>query len=370
MSGFLSLIAWSFLPNLVTGWTQTILYSILIRAGDPHPTPGTPRWAEHRRKIHIAVVTVYLLYTIYEADHDIQSTPSFYSSLGVPLTATEKEIKSRFRRLAAHFHPDKIKDSKIAADDANTYFVHLQLAQDTLTNGAKRFAYDRFGPEAVTGWQHCSSVADYVYRGFKGIVPYYTLAALSMYGFGLLGYLDWGKFERWLVLALLFLFESHAVTRPYPPVLLTKFINPFVTWFPGRQPYLQFQAITLAKKLALTLYLAFSQIGPLLTADTTSGNIVVGRGGRGTGNEEQELRKGLERLEGTVRRLDTDATNLLQLELAPFAGDEKGMGEVWRRVREWLVHNTIRSDPMVRDAMGRSLARRRTGAPVGARGTR
>ncbi|KAK0735640.1 hypothetical protein B0T21DRAFT_312842 [Apiosordaria backusii] len=370
MSGFLSLIAWSFLPNLVTGWTQTLLYSIFIRAGDPHPTPGTPRWANHRRKIHILVVTLYLLYTIYEADHDIQSTPTFYSSLGVPLTATEKEIKSRFRRLAALFHPDKIKDTTQPISDANTYFVHLQLAQDTLTNPTKRFAYDRFGPEAITTWQHCSSVADYVYRGFKSLIPYYTLFALSMYAFGLLGYLDWGKFERWLILALLFLFESTSVTRPHPPLFLTKFINPLVTYLPNRQPYLQFQAVTLAKKLALTTYLAFSQIGPLITADTTSGNIVVDKNGKGAGNEEQALRQGLERLETSVKRLDVDATNLLQLELAPFAGDEKAMGETWKRVREWLVHNTIRSDPMVRDAMGRSLARRRGDAPVGARGTR
>lgn len=31
---------WYFLPNLVTGYLQTALYTIFIRAGDPKPAPG------------------------------------------------------------------------------------------------------------------------------------------------------------------------------------------------------------------------------------------------------------------------------------------------------------------------------------------
>ncbi|KAL2196401.1 hypothetical protein P885DRAFT_61001 [Corynascus similis CBS 632.67] len=369
MSALLSLLGWSFLPSLVTGWTQSLYYSITIRAGDPKPQPGTPRFAEHRRRIHIAVVALYLLYTIYEADYDLQRQGTFYTDLGVPLHATEREVKSRFRRLAALHHPDKVTGT--GSRDANDYFVHLKTAADTLSDSARRFAYERLGPDAVASCAapRCVTIRDFVMRGAQALVPYYAAAAAAIYGLGLLGYLDWGRYERWLVLAVLFVFEAHAVTRPGMPAILEKVINPLLVGVLGRPPYLQFQAIALARKLSVTVYIAFSQIGPLLGADTSSGQLVV-RGGKGSGNEEKALREGLERLETTVKRLDADAARLLETELAPFAGDEEIRNTMWAKVKEWLVQNTIRSDPMVRDALGRSFAKRRMDAPAGARGTR
>lgn len=53
--------------------------------------------------------------------------------------------------------------------------------------------------------------------------------------------------------------------------------------------------------------------------------------------------------------------------MAPFAGDEQGVKELGGRVKDWLVTNAIRSDPEVRDAMGRALGKRRVGAPPGAK---
>ncbi len=64
---------------------------------------------------------------------------------------------------------------------------------------------------------------------------------------------------------------------------------------------------------------------------------------------------------------EAEAGRLLAMDMAPFAGDEPGTKELSGKVREWLVNNTIRSDPEVRDAMGRAVAKRRTGVPSGAR---
>ena len=55
------------------------------------------------------------------------------------------------------------------------------------------------------------------------------------------------------------------------------------------------------------------------------------------------------------------------MEMAPLVGDEAGLNDMKGRVREWLVQNTIRSDPEIRDAMGRAMQKRRAGAPPGAR---
>ena len=73
------------------------------------------------------------------------------------------------------------------------------------------------------------------------------------------------------------------------------------------------------------------------------------------------------RLEAIAQANETEASRLLALDMAPFVGDDKGVKEVQNRVREWLVQNTIRADPEVRDAMGRVMGRKRDGAPVGAR---
>ncbi|KAK4449155.1 chaperone protein DnaJ [Podospora aff. communis PSN243] len=366
MSGLLSLIGWTFLPNLVTGWAQTLYYSLTIRAGDPKPQPGTPRYAEHRRRIHILVVSLYLLYTIYEADYELQRASTFYADLSLPVTATDREVKSRFRRLAALYHPDKASSS----DDpsaVNAYFVHLKTAADTLSDPARRFAYERFGPDAVR-WSHCVTIRDYVVRGATIVVPYYVIAAAAMYGLGLMGYLDWGRFERWLVLASVFVFELYTVSRPGHPAVLEKVVNPVLGRLAGRPPYLPFQAIEFARKLSVTVYVAFSQIGPMLSADTSGGQVLVG--GRKGVSEEVALQQGLERLEMTVKSLDGDAGRLLQTEMAPYAGDEEMLQTVRGKVKEWLVQNTIRSDPMVKDALGRSFAKRRVDAPSGAKGTR
>ena len=53
--------------------------------------------------------------------------------------------------------------------------------------------------------------------------------------------------------------------------------------------------------------------------------------------------------------------------MAPFAGDEQALNEVRAKMKEWLVQNTIRADPEVRDAVGRVMGRRRDGAPPDAK---
>lgn len=75
----------------------------------------------------------------------------------------------------------------------------------------------------------------------------------------------------------------------------------------------------------------------------------------------------LTRLEQTAHAAEMEAARLLALDMAPFVGDEQGTKELSGRIREWLVTNTIKADPEVRDAMGRVMERRRTGAPPGAR---
>jgi hypothetical protein len=311
----------------------------------------------HRRRIHIIVVSAYLLYTIYEADWDIRRASDFYQDLGIPHSATEREVKSRFRRLAAIHHPDKVSSSTPSSEG---YFVHLKLAQDTLLNPAKRFAYERFGPVMIE-WQRCSSIRDYLAQGLQSILPYYGAAAIVMYILGMLGYLDWGKYWRWLTLLILCVFELHTISRPYSPIFAAKLLNPFLTTFTKHPPYLPFQLIQLARKISITLFIAFSQIGPLLEPPNQTPQ---------SADPEIQLMQNLHRLEATAQAADVEATRLMGMEMSPFVGDQQALKDVKGKVTSWLVQNTIRNDPMVRDAIGRTLQRRRPDAPAGARGNR
>ncbi|KAH0599872.1 hypothetical protein MHUMG1_02662 [Metarhizium humberi] len=360
MSAFLSLIGWSFLPGLASSWVQTIYYGITIRAGDPKPQAGTPRYAQHRRRIHILVVTAYLLYTIYEADHDLRREPTYYSALGVPFASTDREVKSRFRRLAAFHHPDKTSVEEAA--ESSKFFIHLKLASDTLQDVAKRFAYERFGHD-MNSWEKCATIKDFVTRGvLYNIMPHYGVAAALIYVLGLFGYLEFGKFYRWLILMTLFLFEIHTVTRPaFPPIL--NLANAIMTRVAFREPYLPFQFIALLRKLILTVYIALSQIGPLLVQSPQTKKPKAA-------DDEKSLRESLVRLETLSKQLDADAGRLMDMEVAPFKGDTASVHNLQGKMREWLVQNTIRADPMVRDAMGKSFTKRRIDAPSGAKGNR
>jgi len=341
---------------MVTGWVQTVYYGITIRAGDAKPQPGSARFITHRRRIHIIVVSAYLLYTIYEADWDIRRGSDFYQDLGVPHSATDKEIKSRFRRMAAIHHPDKVQSS--ATSDG--YFVHLKRAQDTLLDPAKRFAYERFGP-TVLEWQRCSSIRDYLVQGLQSVLPYYGVAAVFMYILGMLGYLDWGKYWRWLTMAILCVFELHTISRPFFPVFATNILNPLLTTFTNHPPYLPFQLIQLARKISVTLYIAFSQIGPLLQPPTQATQ---------ASDPEVQLRQNLDRLEATAKSAEAEAGRLFQMEMTPFVGDPQAVKSLESKISHWLVQNTVRNDPEVRDAIGRSFQKRRLNAPVGAKGNR
>lgn len=161
-------------------------------------------------------------------------------------------------------------------------------------------------------------------------------------------------------MAALFLFEMHVMTRSDVPVVLEKLINPVLTTFTSRPPYLPFQLLSFARKLVVTFFIALSQIGPLLAPPQA----VAGQ----NGNEVQSQQ--LDRVDANLRAADQEATRLLALELTPFATEEATIQDLRSSMRKWLVDNTVRSNADVRTAIGRVLERRRADAPAGAQGAR
>jgi curved DNA-binding protein len=70
----------------------------------------------------------------------------YYKTLGVDKNATEKEIKSAYRKLARKFHPDLNPNDK----DAKKNFQQINEANEVLSDPEKRKKYDQYGKD----WKH------------------------------------------------------------------------------------------------------------------------------------------------------------------------------------------------------------------------
>src|SRR5438876_5005365 len=68
-------------------------------------------------------------------------TKDYYDVLGVPRTATQKEISAAFRKLARKHHPDLNAGDK----QAEARFKEISEAHEVLSDSKKRKLYDEFG---------------------------------------------------------------------------------------------------------------------------------------------------------------------------------------------------------------------------------
>ena len=213
-------------------------------------------------------------------------------------------------------------------------------------NPASRFAYDRFGPEIVK-WERCSIIRDYLHTAFISIIPGYVTSAVLMIMASMMGYFEYGRFWRYFAGASLVLLEFHTATRPHFPLLFTHLINPAVVRLSAEQPLLPFQLIILARKANVAIFVAIAQLGPHFRAPEAEAS--------GDAIPAPLLRH----LEQIARSNETEAGRLLDLSLVPYGRDPKGTRKLREQIRAWLVQNTIKADPAVREAVGQALDRRR-----------
>jgi len=70
----------------------------------------------------------------------------YYKILGISKTATEKEIKAAYRKLARKYHPDLNPGNK----EAETKFKEINEANEVLSDPENRKKYDKYGKD----WEH------------------------------------------------------------------------------------------------------------------------------------------------------------------------------------------------------------------------
>jgi hypothetical protein len=155
----------------------------------------------------------------------------------------------------------------------------------------------------------------------------------------------------------MFAFEAFVASRAEWPPILTVVVNPIFSALRLGRVYLPFQAVAVARKLSITMFIAHAQITPLLQSPQKAGT------------ESQQLKYNLDRMDAASRFVEQESERILQLEMVPFA-DDNSRGEVKNCLTEWLVHNTLGSQPDVRNARGEAIQRRRQNVPPGAKGTK
>jgi len=70
----------------------------------------------------------------------------YYKILGIDKTATPKDVKNAYRKLARKYHPDLNPNDK----DAKKNFQQINEANEVLSDPEKRKKYDQYGKD----WQH------------------------------------------------------------------------------------------------------------------------------------------------------------------------------------------------------------------------
>jgi DnaJ family protein C protein 3 len=84
---------------------------------------------------------MHQLYAEAEKQQKMAKRKDYYKILGVDQSASTRDVKSAYRRLAQQYHPDKVSASEKEASEAK--FRDIAEAYEVLSDDEKRGAYDR-----------------------------------------------------------------------------------------------------------------------------------------------------------------------------------------------------------------------------------
>ena len=105
-----------------------------------------------------------------------QGEDDYYNILGLPPKASQKDIKSKYRKLALKYHPDKVRPEE--KEQAEQFFHKVNEAYSVLSDEKKREIYDKYGKKGIEAHE-------------QGQDPKYS----SFSGFGNSGNFDFGNFD-------------------------------------------------------------------------------------------------------------------------------------------------------------------------------
>jgi hypothetical protein len=311
-SAYSGLFGWLILPNLITTSLQSFLYRILYSPAS-RPRPQTARSKKDYARIYTLVILTYLSYSAFQS---YQHLPlNHFDTLDLPVSATPQEIKSRFRKLSMVYHPDKNP-----SEHAQKKFYHIRKAYEVLSEPTKQSLYDRFGPEGLD-CTHCKTERDYFYNAIMSFPAYYGGVCLFLVVLWVLGKGLFAAYFRFVVLFGLSTLELHIMTRTASESSLFSMFYSF--FFPS---LLGFQKIQLLRQLFTIVFVALSQVGPIVIP-----------------SRSQPLKPLLRRLEMVLNFIVQDASNDMTQCVKPFKTDVQ-KDTFQRKLEKTLVETAFRNN--------------------------
>ena len=217
------ILGWMFLPDMMARNAFRMYHKLRLRAipiirpttvlSSP-PQPGSPAFIFQQRLAFAMVVLGYLIWTTTQAY--ATATPSLYHLLNVPFDADEAIMKAAFRNFAKYNHPDKLGSKGEAA------FIAVRDAFDALKHPVKRFAYDRFGADALM-WQGVDTPRDYVMRGLMTSSGFYISTSVILVLYAVFGAGGVGAYVS-------FVYPIPSVSADLHNSGSTYFLSPWLLW--------------------------------------------------------------------------------------------------------------------------------------------
>lgn len=182
-----SILCWTFLPSFLANVLLSTYYRFLPTERPSLPANASPqqvahqngRARNHARNARLFLIGGYLLWTITSTyvEQGRGANANYYTLLGIERELVEEEgasaVKSRWRRLARVYHPDKV------GKEGEGFFVELKKGVDVLENEGRRWAYERFGAD-ITTWGKLVTNREFLVRGAQQCAAFYVFALGSI----------------------------------------------------------------------------------------------------------------------------------------------------------------------------------------------
>jgi len=322
MNLLLSLFGWTFVPDFATKHLLNFIYQSPIRIVTP-PQPGSVQHRKHYAVAFAFVIFAYLTYTLVQSARAMP--PNFYQILGVPPDVDENGLKLAFRAFAKRYHPDRPGVGRQGAE----MFMYVRDAFEALKDPVVRFAYDRFGPDAVAWRQHCKTTREFLRQGLMVSSGYHIVAGIALLFWSAIGKPSTVSFWRYVLFAALLAGELSFILSPFPAVqtailppadsflsflsrsstttLSTPTLAPTSSYsilqriFPNRVPY---QHILFLHQVFMFLSVALSRVVPQVIS-------LLSEDGTDSRELEPVERAIWERIYGTIAIADREASLIL-----------------------------------------------------------
>lgn len=131
-----------------------------------------------------ALVIYIALY--YTKEANLQGSFDPYTILDVSITASEREIKSRYRKLSLKFHPDKLPQdvTQAAREEMETAFIKINLAYKALTDEVTKSNFQKYGhPDGPQDVSHGIAIPKFLVEGYYSpfmVVLYFFLIGVLL----------------------------------------------------------------------------------------------------------------------------------------------------------------------------------------------